>query len=406
MATQRLTDKSVAGARPAEGTRYELWDAVVPGFGVRVTDKGRKTWFLMFYAHGRRRRMSLGTYPAKSLADAREDARKALEAVEKGFDPAADKIHQRKTRPQTFGELAQEYLLRHATPNKRTGKEDEKKLNGDVLPEWRHRRVDTLRRADVIRLIETVYNRGAPIASNRLLALIRKIFNWAMALDLVDANPAQGVKKLGREISRERVLTSDELKAVWAAAGKMAWPWNGIYQLLILTAQRRDEVAGMRWAELDLDKKTWTLEGERNKSNRAHQVPLPDAAVDILKTLPKYNTTLVFPARGNPKATTYASGLTKAKAELDKLSGVTGWRNHDLRRTAASGMAELGFAPHEVEKILNHTSGQISGVAAVYNRYGYNDEKRRALEAWAGHVLSLENQPPSNVVDIQTARKV
>ena len=398
MATYRLTDKSVAGAKPVNGTRYELWDAVVPGFGVRISEKGRKSWFLMYSLYGRRRRMSLGTYPITPLADARQAARNALVEVEKGFDPAADKIQQRKTRPQTFGELAQEYLQRHATPNKRTGKEDEKKLNGDVLPEWRHRKVETIRRADVIRLIETVYNRGAPIASNRLLALIRKIFNWAIERDLVDSNPAQGVKKLGREISRDRVLTSDELKAVWSAAGKMAWPWNGIYQLLILTAQRRDEVAGMQWAELDLENKTWTLEGDRTKSNRAHQVPLPDAAVDLLKALPRYNAILVFPARGNPKATTYASGLTKAKAELDKLSGVTGWRNHDLRRTASSGMAQLGIAPHVVEKVLNHTSGQISGVAAVYNRYGYDDEKRRALDAWAGHVLNLEHSAPANVI--------
>ena len=157
----------------------------------------------------------------------------------------------------------------------------------------------------------------------------------------------------------------------------------------------------MQWAELDLDEKTWTLEGDRTKSNRAHQVPLPDAAVDLLKALPRYNATLVFPARGNPKATTYASGLTKAKAELDKLSGVTGWRNHDLRRTASSGMAQLGIAPHVVEKVLNHTSGQISGVAAVYNRYGYDDEKRRALEAWASHVLNLDEARSENVISFR-----
>lgn len=401
MATYRLTDKSVAGAKPQNGNRYELWDAVVPGFGVRISEKGRKSWFVAYSYFGRRRRMSLGTYPLTPLVDAREAARSALAEVEKGFDPAADKIHQRKTRPQTFGDLAREYLERHARPNKRTAHEDEKKLNADVLPEWRHRRVDTIRRADVIRLIEAVHNRGAPYAANRLLALVRKIFNWGMERDLLDISPATGVKPMAKEKSRERTLDRDELKMVWQAACAMPWPWHGFFQLLILTAQRREEVAGMRWEELDLEAGAWSMAGERTKPGRAHVVPLSQAALEILKDLPRYSGTFVFPARGNPKSETYVSGFSKAKKLLDDAASVKGWTIHDLRRTAASGMAEMGIAPHVVEKVLNHTSGQISGVAAVYNRYGYDDEKRRALEAWAGHVLSLENHPPGNVVSFR-----
>lgn len=398
---KQFNSRFVQGLKPETGRQIDHWDPSFPGFGVRVSPRGRKTWVIMFRANNQKRRMTLGVVGDMDLSDARKAASKVLEDVEKGFDPAADKIQQRATRPQTFGELADLYMERHAKPNKRTAHDDQLKLNGDVLPAWSGRRLDTIRRADAIHLIEAVHNRGAPTSANRLLALIRKIFNWAMEKDLVETSPVAGVKPMSKERSRDRILDDRELKAVWQAAGNMEWPWNTFFRLLILTAQRRDEVAGMQWSELDMGAKSWTLASERNKSDRGHDVPLSEPAMQIIGDIPEYGSRFVFPANSNPRAETYISGFSKAKGRLDGLSGVTGWTIHDLRRTAASGMARLGIAPHVVEKVLNHTSGQISGVAAVYNRYGYDDEKRRALEAWGQHVVGLEEVKPGNVVALK-----
>jgi integrase len=232
------------------------------------------------------------------------------------------------------------------------------------------------------------------------------------------------VRAPAAENSRDRVLTDSEIKAAWEAFEAIGWPFGPLAQLLLLTGARRDEVADARWPEIDLDKKIWTIAKERAKNGVAHEIPLSDAAVAILKSLPRIRdgrkSDLVFTTTGK----TSVSGFSRAKEQFDavildafraaavvrdddleQVRAPAHWTFHDLRRTAASGMAGLGIAPHVVEAVLNHKSGTIKGVAAVYNRYSYADEKRAALETWARKLDAIvSGKPAGNVVELAQAR--
>jgi integrase len=217
------------------------------------------------------------------------------------------------------------------------------------------------------------------------------MFNWAVEQGHLERSPCAGLGMPAQAISRDRILSDGELARVWKAAGEMGYPFGPMIQLLILTAQRRGEVVGLRWSELDTNAMEWTLPNGRTKSARAHIVPLSGAAAELVTGLPRLHDVLVFPARGknNP-----ASGFSKWKRELDERSGVVDWRIHDLRRTAASGMAQLAVPPHIIERVLNHTTGTLGGVAGIYNRYGYLVEMRSALERWWGRVGALISNEP------------
>jgi integrase len=209
-----------------------------------------------------------------------------------------------------------------------------------------------------------------------------------------------------KEQARDRTLSDDELRWFWAACKEIEWPFGPLAQLLLLTAQRRDEVAGAEWSEIDLTKKTWTIPRSKAKNGRAHEVQLSTAAIEILDSLPHVNERMLFTTTG----TTAVSGFSRAKERMRSAMAakrselgegaveIPEWTLHDLRRTAATGMAKLNISPHVVDKILNHTSGTIKGVAAVYNRFAYLEERRAALDAWGRYVEGLITPAPANVV--------
>jgi integrase len=212
-----------------------------------------------------------------------------------------------------------------------------------------------------------------------------------------------------KERPRDRVLTDDELRWLWRACDELEWPFGPLTKLLLLTAQRRDEVAGMEWSEVDLKRATWTLPGEKVKNNRAHEVHLSAAALEVLKSVPHVSDSLIFTSTGS----TPVSGFSRAKSRLDtemqmakreelgkKADAIPDWILHDLRRTTATGMARLNFPPHVVDKVLNHVSGTIRGVAAVYNRFEYLEERRTALEAWGRYVENLVTPRTATVVAV------
>jgi integrase len=193
------------------------------------------------------------------------------------------------------------------------------------------------------------------------------------------------------------VLVQDELAAVWRACDALGWPFGPLVQLLIVTAQRRDEVARMAWPDLDLERRLWTLPRKLTKADRVHDVPLSGLALEIIEGLPRIGDGLAFPAN-RARSTRPVSGFSKAKARLDRLSGVAGWRLHDLRRTAASEMARLGHPPHVVAAILNHSPGSTQGITAIYNRHRYGDEKRIALAAWGRELERVLGRGDAKVV--------
>jgi integrase len=235
--------------------------------------------------------------------------------------------------------------------------------------------------------------------ANRTLAYLRKMLSWAVERGIITASPAAGVGAPGGEETRDRVLAPGELAAVWRACDALGWPFGPLVQLLIVTAQRRDEMAHMAWPDLDLERRLWTLPRALTKADRVHEVPLAALALEIIQSTPKIGADgLLFPANRHGGPARPVSGFSKAKARLDRLSGVTGWRLHDLRRTAASEMARLGHPPHVVAAILNHSPGSTQGITAIYNRHRYGDEKRQALAAWGRELERVLGRGDAKVV--------
>jgi integrase len=394
-----LSAKQVQNLKPPTKGREEFWDTLVseddalPGsFGLRVSASGVKSWQIMYRVPNRfgsltQKRMILGKYPAFGLSEARDLAREALRKVARGTDPAEDRksSQTKKAATPTVQEAATEFIDQYVKPRNRSWREIERIFNYYVLPAWAERLLPTITRSDVAELLNVIVARGAPYMANRVLAAIRRFWNWCLEQGKAEVSPVANIKAPGREISRDRVLSDTEIKVFWKACDQMGWPFGSLFQLLLLLSQREDEVAGMRWSDVDLTRGVWTQPREASKSDRLNQVPLPSLALRILKQLPRDGGDLVFSTTG----ATPVSGFSKAKRRCDQLSGITNWRLHDLRRTAASGMARLRVDPWVVEKVLNHQTGQLSGVAGVYNRWGYLDEKQEALGKWAGYLSEL-----------------
>ena len=257
-----------------------------------------------------------------------------------------------------------------------------------MLPRWRGRLAREIIRRDVLDLLDHLVDSDKPIAANRTLSAVRKMFNWAVSRDILTFSPCAGVKPPTPEASRDRVLSDDELKLIWRAASQIGGPFGLLVKLLTLTGQRRDEVAKMQWSELDLKVRLWTLPRERVKTDQPHQVPLSAAAVAILESVPQIaNSPFVLTTTGK----TPSNGYSKGKRKLDALlpQDMPAWRLHDLRRTVASGMARLGIDLPVIEKVLNHSSGSFAGIVGVYQRHDFADEKRAALETWGRHIEGL-----------------
>ncbi|MFN0218244.1 MAG: tyrosine-type recombinase/integrase [Hyphomicrobium sp.] len=387
MVGQPLTDIAIRKLKSTGGGRVEIWDSKIPGFGLRAAERGTKSFVLVYRYRGRPRRLTLGRYPTLSLAAARQKATEALRSVGDGSDPQAAKESDRN--PDRFEDavaaFVEQYCRRHNRAS--TMKETERELRNRFVTRWANRDVREISKQDVLDVLDGVVAQGLPSAANHALAVVRKFFNWAVERGLVEQSPCLTVKKPARVGTRERVLTEEELAHVWNAARVMGYPFGPLVQLLMLTAQRRNEVAGMRWRRVDTRESLWSLPAELTKSNRAHSVPLAAIAIEVITACPRLHDELIFPSSG-ADGTTF-SGFSKCKARLDAASGVTDWTLHDLRRTAATHMARLGVAPHVVERILNHTGGALGGVAGIYNRFAYQPEMRAALELWALHVQGL-----------------
>jgi integrase len=297
----------------------------------------------------------------------------------------------------TVAEAVEQFLSRHGKKYRsRTLYEATRRLQTHVVVKWGARKLDSITRADVRAMLDSI---DAPAAANLTHSITRTFFNWCVENDLIANSPIFGVKTPHKGVARDRVLTDNELKAVWRAADQEGFPLGSIFQLLILTGQRRGEVTGMQWSELDLDAVgatcasgacstshggTWTLPRERVKNDRRHEVPLSKQAVAIIKGVPRIGDEYVFTLNG-----TSATNNFKAKKRLNQLAGIEAWTLHDLRRTAASGMAKLGVSLVVIEKVLNHVSGSLGGIVGVYQRHEFADEKRAALQQWADYVERL-----------------
>ena len=387
--SQQLTDLMLRHLVPRGEERMEVWDGGMPGFGVRVSKTGTKTFILVYRHRGRPRRLSLGRWPIVSLAKARQKARAALQTLDDGNDPAIG--HRPDDNPSfRFDAVVEGFVERHCLQHNRasTARETQRLLQKHFVVAWRARDIRDLRQTDINFVIDGLVNDGRPSEANHALAVIKTLFSWCFDRDLLDQNPCAKVKKPARHGKRSRTLSEEELKKLWRAAVDEGFPFGPLVQLLLLTGQRRGEVAQMQWQQLDFNGRRWTIPEEVAKNGRAHVVPLSDAAMKVLEALPRLNVTHVFPARGNDRAT--VSGFSKPKVRLEAAVSASDWTLHDLRRTTATHLARLGTPPYVIERILNHVSGSFGGVAGVYNRHAYLEEMRVALQQWSDWLSRLE----------------
>jgi integrase len=334
----------------------------------------------------------IGSYPAMKLAAARGAAEKLLEAL--GRDGSTIAID------RTFGAVAAHWIEKVAKPKNDSWKLQERQLERYVLPHWRDRRIVEIRRNDVRELVEGLEGDVLP---NRILTLIKTIFRFAMSRDWIDASPVEGIAKPKAETERDRVLGMDEAKHIWEGAGLLGFPQGSFIRVLQLTAQRRTEVAAMRWEDVDLDAGTWTLRTADTKSDRTHLVPLSAPAVEILQALPRLGV-YVFTTDGE----THISNFAKSKARLDSFIAAKGgkmqpWTLHDLRRSAATHMVRLGVSEEVVGRVLNHASKGVT--AKVYALHTYAPEKRSALDRWAAELMrAVEGKSDGRVVPLRPGK--
>jgi len=369
----RLTAASVDALTLDGASDKIIFDDDVPGFGIRLRSSGKRSWIYQYKIGGKTRRLALGEASALKVAKARDIASDLHARVRLGGDPASEKREKVRSASDTFGVLVDRFL-EHYRGRESTVTEVTRHLKKYALP-LHTMPVGSIGLRDIADLLSKIDKASGAVTANRVRSSVSMLFAWGMREGLVLANPVVGTSKR-QEVSRNRVLSDDELRAVWNAASEGRH--GPIVRLLILTGQRRSEIDGLRWSEVDLERRTLALPAERTKNKRAHVVPLAPTALALLSGLPR-NGDLVF----DFNAWAYAKEL------LDARSGVTGWTVHDLRRTTATGMADIGIAPHIIEAVLNHVSGHKGGVAGIYNRASYATEKAEALARWDEHVTSV-----------------
>jgi len=444
VATGKITKRSVEAIEvPAKGSpRSYLWDSILRGFGVMVTDGGVRSYLVQYRIGGRAgktRRYTIGQHGSPWTADkARDRAAEVLEEVRRKIDPldaerarvAADQDRKRDEEEKrhaatrlAFSKFADTFVDRYAKVQQpKTWKDTESVVRRDLKPFFKDKPVPAIKAGDVIELIDTVQERGDGAALKAYKAL-RSIFGFAIDKHHIASSPMANIKPPAKMGVRDRTLDDEELRLVWIAAGELGWPFCPIVRLLILLGQRRDETAGLAWPEIDKAKRQWLLPADRSKNGKPNLVQISEPAFAIIEGLPviKSKAKLLFSTTGE----TPVSGFSKVKKRLDaailalmqkealkagvapddvdKLA-VKPWTFHDLRRTLATGCQKLGIKLEVTESILNHISGTRSGIVGVYQVYKYEDEKRAALEVWGRHVLAIvQKASTANVVKI-TAR--
>ena len=371
-----LTELAIKKAAKATA-RYDMFDASVRGLGVRIAPSGTKSWFIMRRFNGKMLRTTFGRYPEVGLADARLRAPEVLLKMSNGNTSQGN---------DTFDTIVAEWIKRDQSKNKSV-EQVKTAIKRHVSPVFSGRKLDEIKKQDIIKLIDQITDGGSPVAANRILAFLKRFFNWCVERDILEVSPALSIKANTGEISRDRVLDVGELLSLWTVEDKLNYPWGAILKLLMLTGARLKEVSEVTWDEISLEEQIWSIPSSRTKNSRPHQIHLSTQAKQILTSLPSVkDQSFLFSTNGVRPV----SGFSKAKKRIDQLSGVDNWRFHDLRRSFATYTTEkLEIPPVVIDKVLNHVSGAVKGVAAIYQRGEYLEQRREALQAWGDYLEDL-----------------
>lgn len=412
-----LTDRLLRSLKPAKnGKPYDIRDVVTPGLRARVLPGGQVTFVLLArYGSKNPTRRAIGAYGAVTLEKARHTAREWLGQVGRGIDPQIEIDRQRRAalleRETGFAAVAAEFIKRHVRGNnQRRADIVERELQREFVDRWQDRPIMAITARDVVAVIDEVVDRGARAQARNLLGHARVLFDWAINRGVygLEHSPCDRLRPsalVGRKLFRQRVLDDNEIKAFWRAAAQLEYPYGPLFQLLLLLGQRKSEVAGARWREFDLPKKLWVIPAERMKSDAAHVVPLPDRAVAILKSLPRFQKGdhLFSAAFG----VTPANGFSKAKEKLDLFfteelgHQPPAYVLHDLRRTFRTRLSALRVPTEVAELCIAHAK---KGLDRTYNLHAFEHERREAFDAWAAKLRDIIEPPPPNVVGMRKRR--
>ncbi|MBY0225253.1 MAG: integrase arm-type DNA-binding domain-containing protein [Hyphomicrobium sp.] len=395
---------------PEQG-KVQVPDGTIAGLGLRVSHTGQRSFYLTYTHQGRSKRLTLGSYPDLKLAAARLKASRLIEAFNAGQDPrtfagpgdtAAPAL---APKGPLFEKSLEDFVELYCKVHNKTSTaaETERLLRATFLSRWRGRALLSITTSDILAILDELIRANRPSAAIHAYSNIRTFFGWCESRHLIPESPCIKLKPPAKKAKRTRVLKDQELAKIWHAAAAMEYPYGPIVHLLILTLQRRGEICGMRSGELTGDLSLLKLPAERTKNGQAHDVPLLPRARALLQTLPRFDSEYVFPARG--KLERPFSGYSPAKRALDALCPIDEWTLHDLRRTGATGLGNLGVAPHIIERILNHSSDSFDGVSGLYNRAKYLPQMREALALWAAHVKRVvKAHPPEKTLVVPSKR--
>jgi integrase len=403
---RKFSDRFLKSLKPAAaGKRDTFWDAIIPSFGVRVTDKGRISYFVQRRPRGTFRplRIVIGPYPALSLFTARERARQLVSELAAGNDPRQlvlmQKAAEENARAHKFGQVAEDFITRYVS-KKRTSAAIAQLIKSKLVSRWGDRPITQITRRDVIQMIEEITDAGSPSSAHQTLVYARRLFNWAIARDVygVERSPCDRVSAkelIGSLKPRQRLLSDAEVRLVWKATEGLPEVTYPYYQFIrLLPGARRSELAEATWSEIDLESGVWTIGGDRMKNGSPHAVALPGMAMEIIRSLPRFSGPYLF-------STTFGErpiqAFSKMKSHLDKCiarlspeTPIAEWRLHDLRRTVRTNLASLGISPIVAELVIGHRQ---RGIAAVYDLHRYEREKRAALSKWAERILTISRRP-------------
>jgi len=404
----RWNDRAIKALKAGE-QRYVAWDVSATGRGLRVAPSGRKSFVFAYRFDGRPRMMTIGPYGSGagkfSLAAANSAYATAESRLEQGRDPGAELVRQKgdERASETVAQLAAEYIVRYAKPNKKSWRSDERILSKDVLPRWGQRKANQIKRRDVIALLDNIVDRGSPISANRTFAVVRKVFAWAISRDLIENTPCGGVKPPGKEGRRDRVLNDDEIRSFWnnLETAKMSRQLVLALRFMLITVQRKSEVLNASWS--DIDDGWWTIPAADAKNGMPHRLwvsPIASEILDEARSISK-GSLLVFESPAKHDAAIGTTSVNYAIRTNGNLGIAEPWTPHDLRRTAASRMTSAGVSRFEVKKILNHADPDIT---AVYDRHSYDEEKKQALEVWGNKLRAILSADTADILRFRNAR--
>ena len=386
----QFTDKLVKNLKP-QNNLYDLREKSGHGFAIRVMPSGHKSWLFLYHFEGKKQRMTLGSYPEISLANAHEPHRAAARCLANGKNPITE---QQKTKIEsrtanTVNDLIIEYLEKWAKPRKRSWREDERILKIDIAPSIGKYKAKDVTKKDILVILDRVISRGASIAANRTLAVVRRMFNFAVERDIIPTTPCYGIKAPTKENKRDRVLSFEEIKSFWQGldSANMSNLTKLALKLQLATAQRIGEIIASEWTEFDLTNGWWVIPAHKAKNNNAHRIPLSILSLEILQQIKKEfsGSKWLFPTTCSDKHFISTSISHSVSRSIDAFKDIKYFTPHDLRRTAASLMISLGISRLVVGKLLNHVE---SSVTAIYDRHSYDKEKQHAMKTWGS---KLEN---------------